>query len=114
MEGTQDCTIYRSAVGQAVTAAGGYVDVWGAAQASNVPCFIERISVGRAIKLFGVDSNARYTGHVDKGVDIKKEDVVKIVAGELSGTYVRVLEVDPIIDSDYVMLEMADTDEVPD
>ena len=112
MDGTQDCTIWRPTRGS-VTAAGGQVDTWGAATVSNVPAVIEKLSVGRALRTFGIDSDARYRGWVDKGVDVEREDVVKVVAGELLNTYMRVLSIDPVIDTDYVVLEMADTDEVP-
>ena len=112
MDGTQDCTIYRPTKG-AVTAAGGQIDTWGAATVSNVPALIEKLTVGRALRIFGIDSNARYRGLVDKGVDVQKEDVIKVVAGELLNTYMRVLGVDPVIDSDDMLLEMADTNEVP-
>lgn len=112
MEGTQDCTIWRPTKG-AVTASGGQVDTWGAANVSNVPVVVQKLSVGRALRMFGIDSDATYMGWIDKGVDVEREDVVKVVAGELLDTYMRVLGIDPIVDSDYVVLEMADTDEVP-
>ena len=113
MDGAQDCTVYRATSGTAVTAAGGYVDVWTTASVSDVSVVIEKLTSGRAIQLYGLDSKATYTGYVDKDVDIQKEDVVKVVAGELVDTFMRVLSISPILGSDYVTLELMDTDEVP-
>lgn len=113
MEGSQDCTVYRATAGTAVSAAGGYVDVWTTASVSDIPVIVEKLTSGRAIQLYGLDSRATYMGYVDKDVDIQKEDVVKVVAGELVDTFMRVLSINPIIDSDYMTLELIDTDEVP-
>lgn len=113
MEGSQDCTVFRATAGTAVTAAGGYADVWTTASTSDIPVLIEKLTAGRVIQIYGLDSRADYMGYVDKDVDIQKEDVVKVVAGELVDTFMRVLSINPIIDGDYMTLELMDTDEVP-
>lgn len=64
--------------------------------------------------MFGVDNSSTWLGTVDKGVDIRQWDIVKITAGAFKDFY---LSVDDIGDGDQVdgmRVVFSDSHEVPD
>lgn len=81
---------------------------------TTVTLMIEQLTPGRARRIFGVDSDATYRGKADEGHDIRKEDLLKVTAGKLQGTYVRVNDVIPALGTDMVILELEDAKERPD
>ena len=111
---TQECSIWRPTSSSTPTAAGGYVEVW--PSSASVPCvsiLVRKLSPGRSVQLFGIDSDSRYHGWVDSGVDVQDGDVIYLTAGAMSDTYLLVEDATPHEGSDLMELELSDTDERP-
>ena len=85
---------------------------------ADQPCvsiLVRKLTPGRSIQLFGIDSDSRYHGWVDQGVDVLREDVLILTAGAMNGKYLLVAgEPTPHEGSDLTELELADTDLRPD
>jgi len=111
----QECELWRPTKDNtSITLAGGSTNQYTSPYSTDVPCSVVKLTAGRRLRTFGIESDATYKGLIDKGEGVQEEDIVKVTSGNFTGEYMIVAGIFPAPPgADKEMLELEDTDEAP-
>lgn len=110
--GTGEFTSWRPT--KQISSGGGAVNTYSATPTlENKPVLLEKLTPGRRVELYGIDSKATYSAWVDVGMDLQVLDIVKVTAGPHAGRYLLVEDLFPMTNDEFMVM-LGDSKERPD